>query len=407
MTDLLTIVSDGHIISGWETISVTRSIEEFPSSFVVTLTEIGQIDIPLRKDFSCTVYMDDTLVMTGYIDAVSRGFDNETHRVSIRGRSICSSLHDWSAILKAIPPGTINPGNVAQVLLGSSLDGVNAQELAQRLATPYGIAVDQLAPDFGGAIPTFPINQGETPYQIIERIARWQGFLVYDNPEGHLVLNTVGTTRHSSGFQQGQVKSFSSEFDGTQQASDYIGLWSSVDVMADTAPGSNPHGFATDSDVPRLKVLIVISEQSIMGQSIAQRLIDWEKNRRWGRSQQVELVVRGWRDSAGDLWTPNQLALVNLPSVQIVNKIWTISKVVYKQDDASGTTTELILMPPEAFSVEPAVPQNVDADQYSAINSGSANAVFDSLPAYSAPEKKTISSISDRLNQLKGGAQAK
>jgi prophage tail gpP-like protein len=363
MSDILTIVSNGKIISGWETITLTRSIEEFPSGCTVTLTEIGQIDTPLRKDFTCTVFLDNTLVITGYIDNVEREFDNDTHRVIINVRSICSSLHDWSAILKAFTPGTIAPNNVGEVLLNSSLNGVNAQELAQRLASPYGITVDQLAPSFGGPIQTFPINQGETPYQIIERVARWQGFLVYDNPEGHMVLNTVGNVRHASGFQQGQVKRFRSNFDGRNQASDYIGLWSSVDPQADTAPGSNPHGFATDSDVSRLKVLIVISEQSIMGQAIAQRLIEYEKNRRWGRSQQVELTVKGWRDSAGELWTPNNIALVNLPAVQIVNQFWTISKVVYKQDVMSGTTTELILMPPEAFSIMPEVPPTVDPDQ--------------------------------------------
>jgi prophage tail gpP-like protein len=367
MSDILSIVSDGKIISGFETITLTRSIEDFPSSCTVTLSEIGQIDTPLRKDSTCTIFLDNTLVLTGYIDNVDREVDDETHRVVINVRSICSALHDWSAILKAFTPGTIAPNNVNEVLLNGSLNGVNAQELAQRLATPYGITVDQLAPSFGGAIQSFPINQGETPYQIIERVSRWQGYLVYDNPQGHMVLNTVGNVRHASGFQEGQVKRFRSNFDGRNQASDYIGLWQSVDTQTDTAPGSNPHGTATDSDVPRLKVLIVISEQSIMGQAIAQRLIDYEKNRRWGRSQQVELTVKGWRDSAGELWTPNNIALVNLPSVQIVNKFWTISTVVYKQDVSGGITTELILMPPEAFGVMPEVPPTVDVDQQTAL----------------------------------------
>ena len=78
-------------------------------------------------------------------------------------------------------------------------------------------------------------------------------------------------------------------------------------------------------------------------------------NRRVGRSQAVTIVCDSWRDGASNLWTPNWLAPISLPSLK-VQATWLISKVTFLRDE-QGTRAEVTLMPKEAFSAEPAVLQ--------------------------------------------------
>ena len=55
------------------------------------------------------------------------------------------------------------------------------------------------------------------------------------------------------------------------------------------------------------------------------------------------------------LVTPFLNDAVDLPTLKIDDKLWTISQVSYLKGPG-GTTCDVILMPPEAFTVAPGVP---------------------------------------------------
>ena len=82
--------------------------------------------------------------------------------------------------------------------------------------------------------------------------------------------------------------------------------------------------------------------------------------RRIGRSQAFRLTCDSWRDSAGKLWQPNKLAIINAPAHKLVNQKWIIGTVTFRKDQ-SGTHADLTLMPPDAFMVQPGVLNIADA----------------------------------------------
>jgi prophage tail gpP-like protein len=88
------------------------------------------------------------------------------------------------------------------------------------------------------------------------------------------------------------------------------------------------------------------------GIDIAQRRADWERARRIGRSQMLEVEVDSWRDSAGKLWEPNFKAPLDLPGLKLTGKEWLIAEVTYMRGK-DGTRAHLTLMPEEAFQPEP------------------------------------------------------
>ncbi|CAM7735901.1 hypothetical protein KLPMMMO235B2_26355 [Klebsiella pneumoniae] len=102
----------------------------------------------------------------------------------------------------------------------------------------------------------------------------------------------------------------------------------------------------------RYRKRIVIVESTLMASQQAQRAIDWEMNRRYGRSKQLSVTIDSWRDKAGKLWEPNTLIPVNIPTLKLPNTELLIADVTFMRD-SDGTHARLTLMPPEAFAVQP------------------------------------------------------
>jgi prophage tail gpP-like protein len=95
---------------------------------------------------------------------------------------------------------------------------------------------------------------------------------------------------------------------------------------------------------------------------------DWLANRRMGYAQPVEVVIPGWLDGNGQLWTPNQIVNVLLPHQNIGFLTAPLKMLVvgcrYSLSVAGGTTITLTLMPAEAFDVKPvSIPLNRDIQQ--------------------------------------------
>jgi prophage tail gpP-like protein len=124
-------------------------------------------------------------------------------------------------------------------------------------------------------------------------------------------------------------------------------------MLNDIGKGGFLQAQVFDEGVTRFRKKVLIGESGMPGQDVALQRALWEKNRRWGRSFSLRVVTDSWRDSAGTLYTPNTLVDLNLPLLKCVDKTWLIGEVTYHLDGSAGTTCELTIMPPEAFSVEP------------------------------------------------------
>lgn len=333
--------------SGWQEIRVTRGAERCPSDYDIGLTEkyldTSQIDIMPGEP--CTLSIGDVKVIDGYVDLYEINV-GQGHQVRIGGRSRCSDLVDTHAV---IPNGQLGNCDLVQ--------------LAKQLCAPYGIDVVTKNITLPSTtedriIRIFNITLGQTPYQLIEECARYMAVMVYDDADGNLVLSSVGTDAHASGFAEGvNVLEYGATYRMDERYSTYLPVLFSVQNFNDfdNANAGNRFTPVKDPGVPRYRPYFVISEQSYNGQFLAELRAKWEMQRRRGRSQAVHLVCDSWHDKAGKLWTPNTLVPVHLPTLKLPGKTWLITDVTFSKSAEMGTTAELTLMPPEAMTVEPAV----------------------------------------------------
>lgn len=349
----VTITAGGNVVSGWQGIRITRGVERMPSDFVFTVTERypGQPDAVLQPLDPCVVRIGGDTVVTGYVDRYGASISPGEHTIRITGRGKCQDLVDCSAVIKAM-----------QLTAGSML------VVAQALAAPFGITVSSNhtiglgGPD--GTVPQFSVNLGETPFELIDRVARWAGVLAYEDTAGNLVLNDAGTLRHASGFVQGvNIEAASVTFSADERFSVYSAhimsaqQFSQIDGTDGNTVGTvaDPSvGVATPTPGKRFRPRVIISEQFQLGEPIALKRAIWEMNRRNGRARAVTVTCDRWRDSAGKLWEPNYLVPLHIPALKIENQEWLIGEVTYRRG-ADGTHADLTLMPPGAYSVEPEV----------------------------------------------------
>lgn len=343
-SDTLTLIVGNKALSGWQRVAVRRPLAAIPASFELEVTEKYPTDatIDIQPGQPCTVKIGADLVLTGYVDRYEATISASMHTIRVSGRSKSEDLVDCSAVF-----GDINqPG--FQVINGTTLSIVEA------LAAPYGVHVRTSAGD-GVTIPQFNILLGETPWEIIDRITRYSQMLVYDLPDGSIMLAKVGTDSMSSGFSLGDnVEQGAVAFSMDGRFSEYEGHLTSVLTFGTDAGVNTPDvgEIVKDEGVPRFRKRYVISEQFDLGQPIVQQRAVWEMNRRKGQSYTFNVTCDSWRDSSGKLWEVNKLAPIKADALKLPNASYIIASANYLRDE-NGQHGVLTLMPPEAFFVEP------------------------------------------------------
>jgi prophage tail gpP-like protein len=285
----------------------------------------------------------DDLVLTGYIDSITPSIDKDSHFITIGGRGKCQDLVDCSAIW---PGGQMTDSDILQV--------------ARKLAKPYDISVSS-APgqDRGPFIPTFNITYGDTAYSVIEYMCRYRGMLAYELPDGSLHLSrATSTARHYGGLAEGVNIERAQASYSTSLRFQEISVFSlSTNVYQDTGKLSFLVTKVSDTDVTRYRTLFVVMEATGVDLDLRQKRAEWEKSRRYGRSQRVTLITDAWRDAADILYSINTLIGIEAPSLNIPSqRELLISEISYLRDE-KGTHCEMVLMPTEAFSLPPVVIQ--------------------------------------------------
>lgn len=340
-TEELSLVINGKRISGWDSVRVTRGIERLPNDFEISLmdyypaTDEKQL---FKPGDPCEVFLGQDRVITGYIDTWNGQINKNQHQISVSGRGKCQDLVDCSANW---------PNNV--------ISQSNALQIAQKLAKWYGIEVSSTVSDGGlQIIPQFTLNWGESSQQVIERCCRYSALLYYEQPDGNLLLTRVSDKVAASGVEQGKnIESADFSDSMAERYSDYTGVSLSVTPFAgDVSAVQNASARDPEAGKMRYRNYITIIESTLITAKREQESIDWEMNRRYGRSKILSVMVDSWRDVSGKLWEPNTLIPINIPVLGVTDKFWTLSDVTYLRD-TGGTRATLQLMPPEAFIAEP------------------------------------------------------
>lgn len=355
MNDRLTLKVGGQIYGGWKAVSVRTGIEQLAGSFELAITERWPNQprnwaIPPGE--LCQVEIGDDVIISGYVDAVAVSYDATSHEIKVTGRDRAGDLVDCSA------PST-------------AFSGLTFEAIARRLAAPFGVGVvDETTggkkPRVARKVPKQAVQNGETVFKTLEKLARTEGVLLVSDGRGGIII-----TRAGLGGDYDTVLEFGKNILRASSDHSHANLYSEITVKAQIAAASAaqysvveahpkgtvrraPGAVVGNSRITRFRPLIIVAETQADARRCQQRA-EWEAGNREANARKVTITVQGWReDATGELWRHNRRVRVKCPWMRI-DEWWLIAAVTYKLDEG-GTTAELSLVSEKAFDQLPEIP---------------------------------------------------
>jgi prophage tail gpP-like protein len=346
--DDLELLVNGSNYAGWTSLALTRAMDAASGAFTVTLTErwegqdgaAAQLEPwPILPGDECEVRLGGKTMISGYVDIFKPSFSPTDHSINIQGRDKTSDLIDCAAVHKP-----------------DEWKNITVLKLAQILCEPFGIKA-RADVDVGAAIPLIKLNQGETAFEAIERYGLQRKLLVMPDGAGGLLLTRTGTRRAGTSLEQGvNIKSANGSLDHSQRFSQYL-VKGQAAYSQDTDGETESHveGRITDSGIKRYRPMLIVAEAGGSTNSALERAT-WEANTRLGKSASAQITVMGWRQTpGGELWLPNMLVYVKSPWLRMDGEML-IRQVTFNRDGtdgSEGTTTQIDICSPQAYSPEP------------------------------------------------------
>ena len=325
--ETVVVTIDGKPFLPWSQISISVSAEEAARTASLT-AHLPEGIKPPWPDKKVTVTANGTLLLTGYVrDFRPRQGEN-----------------DWSADV---------------TLVSKSIDAVEASILHKtglaKNKTIKGIAEDFDCCDVGvevegefEVIERHQITPGESLWETLVPLAHDEGALITDTPEGKLKITKKPGPPHAGGLAAGvNIITASADFSGADK-------FSPIKVRGQQARGVGKHALrgeasVEDGSVGRVRPKIVRLRSDATARRLKTRA-EWQARRGAGESISATVKVSGWRDEAGDIWTPNRPVYVRHPRL-FLDQMMVIKSVTLTQDTSgnSGTRASLTLADPRAL----------------------------------------------------------
>lgn len=338
MADVVVLKVGGRRFDAWTSVSVSKGIRDVAGAFSLEYaertSEAGELR-KIRRGESCQVLVGDEVVVTGWIDVSAPSFDARSRTLSVEGRDKACDLVDCSAMNT---PGVWKNRTLSQI--------------ANDLVSPFGLSIEVRA-DVGAAFKSFALQQGESVWEAIERLARFRGMLAISTTVGGVAFIKPGQRKAGFTLRQGEtILAASASDDGRDRFSKYVVKGQSAgDDDVNGATASGPKAEANDAGVTRYRPLLVVGEEQATLSSLRDRA-GWEASTRAAAGSPVDLTVQGWRDPSGEIWQANQLVPVVAPWLDLDGEVL-IADVTFSLTPDNGRITVLSCAPPDAYRPEP------------------------------------------------------
>ncbi|WP_153467049.1 phage baseplate assembly protein [Komagataeibacter medellinensis] len=340
-TDALQVLINKQVYTNFQGFQFQRSMEQVPSTFQMELLCDGSNFPSILSNEPVQIYLKKKMIFSGMVEMKNIAISgNNAHSLVISGRGGLKKLVDGNPIY----PGT-------------SINNIQSlEDLCHEICGLYGIGViNKSQAQDKSAWNSVPYNIGDTGWSILDRYARYQGKLLYDNGYSALVIADVATQATTVLNERSPLTSYSYNEDITQRYANYEVIWQPFTTQSQT--GLPPVFSATDPQAGIFanenRTLVTINSTSDQDGTLAQRFANWQANRNYGRSRSVSVTLQGFTDAGGQLWDVNQMAAINLPMINVVSDYMVTATVSYSYNAQSGSSTTMTLYPKEAFSFEP------------------------------------------------------
>lgn len=345
---------------GFTDVNVVKSIENLAGQFTFSTTvkdgftsatesgitfltgNLGTLQNDLKIQDEVKIYIDDTLLISGFIEDLSIAYSADSHSISIAGRDKTGDLIDSSIIQKSYS----QRGFVKLIEMVLKDNGHTSISVINDVANLSNLEANEIIKtEKGDSIATF-----------LDRYAKKLQVLLITNEDGDLVITregadlAIGNLISQMNGSNNNILSANISVN-TSERFRYIEVYSQSSNDDYTASSVNQSAIAIDSvirDTRRKRVTMSTATKALSLNNLAK----WSVNVRKAKGSRYNCKVQGFytQRNKGALWTPNTLVQLIDDRCQ-VNGQFLIQGVSYSKS-LQGTFTELSIVERGAFTVE-------------------------------------------------------
>ncbi|SHG64472.1 Mu-like prophage tail protein gpP [Pantoea sesami] len=340
MTESVLLRVDGREWGGWTEFSFTSSLDAIAGEFDLTVTTQWSSAAPrtIKEGMPCVLTLGNDTVLTGYIDDFIPSYDAENISIRVTGRDRTGDLVDSSVVHKS-----------------GQWKGLTLFQIAVEVCSPFGIEVVNETVH-GAPFGSVVLEQGESAFELLDRLAKQRGVLLTSDGNGRLVITRASKQRATVALKLGSnILAARGRFSWKERNSAYIvkGQASAGGKLWDAQPPAQIGGIQTviaDPEITRYRPKIIVKEDSLTVEGAGTRG-EWFRARSLGDARMTEITVAGWREQgdAGPLWRKNRLVDID-DVVQNLRVTWLIKSVTLTEGD-NGRIAVLMLVPPESMDM--------------------------------------------------------
>jgi prophage tail gpP-like protein len=341
MDDKIKIISNNNLFKSITDASISRSIDAVAGGFQITVTNYSIDTLLLKEDDPIKVFIGEEVYVTGWIERIESEYSDGNHNVVIYGSDKTVDIVEGS------------------IYVNASYNLTSFKKLCEKVLADHDININviDLSKSKGNDFPADEVNVGEAGESILDFLNRYAikaNSMLTTNGNGELVIYrnsglNVGAKLNVIRFgNNSQVKSVKLIKDHSNRYSKVIIKSQLEDLDND---GDDVEGIAEDLKVTRKRVKVLISE-SIADINTANKIAEWEVNKRRSDSIQYNCNVVGFRTdvSYGKIWQPNFLVDIN-DEFSGIRATMMVKEVNFNYSE-SGTTTDLVLVSSDSYTLE-------------------------------------------------------
>lgn len=337
--------------SGFTDITINNSLETFASSFTATLVskentnELRQSLSPIKLQDEVAIYIDDNLVLTGYVEALDISYDSSSHMIMIAGRDKASDLIDSSA-----KPNSYKDIKTMTRLIEKVLEDNGYSDIK---VSKSDSSIDDSLED----LETAHVELGETIFAFLDRYARKAQILITTDNKGNILITREGNSTINSdlisikGSDLNNIIKASINLN-TSDRFRFVEMYAAANNETFDKISVNQSAIGEDTAIRSPRRLIVLPQEASKT-DILKNAAKWQINVRRAKGLRYNCTVANYRDQneEGNLWTVNTLVNVSDDKCNL-NAQYLVASVTYNKS-LEGTTTDLTLVNKGCFTNDP------------------------------------------------------
>jgi prophage tail gpP-like protein len=341
--------------------SISRSIDTMADGWTCDLQWIPGRDKQLDARIGpytyakVQIYIGQRLVNTGRLYAVKNQFNE---------RGLTKHLECWSYTADLVD-SMITPLSQYE-WQATDLYGI-AQKECQQFGIDVGISQIVTGARYSRLTEPFDVVQAgmtETYSDLFTKLAYQRGAMCTNDLYGMLLLTMGALTgpiaatlgeqdirayQESIGGSSAKSEGWAAGFDGRKRFATYAVYGQSGNPEESSNLGILSE--ATDSRVPQgRRTNIIVSDVTAGNANVTAA---WHRSRQLVQALTIPFPVIGYYTPAGGLWNPNDLVIVQAPSLDINIATKFLVRQIDYEYTTGGETAKLYLVPPEVYTGEP------------------------------------------------------